>query len=71
MTLLHPQVDVGYKVAVAGEYQPGPNERRLCVREKISEVWPESPPDNKVHVFIPLPGGEYSIRLFARSLPLR
>ena len=41
----------------ARRYRPPSDDRPLFSREKISDVWPEQPPDNHLHIFVSLPGG--------------
>jgi hypothetical protein len=77
---LHPQVDANYSEVKeeikTGQYRPSPDARELDNMETISEVWPGSPPDQQLHVFVtpPSPLGstkvvdpvcECFIRLFA------
>ena len=40
-----------------GKYRPTPDDRVLGAVEIISVVWPGSPPDGHLHVFVALPGG--------------
>jgi hypothetical protein len=62
--LLHPQVDVDFdavKTRIScGEYRPDINDLSLqtvdAITSRISEVWPEPPPDRHLHVFVSLPG---------------
>lgn len=56
----------------AGRYWPNANDQPLRARKTISDVWPEQPPYDHLHVFIGLPAGvgkltaeECFIRLFA------
>ena len=38
------------------KYQLDPNnQRRLLIKEKIFEVWPEPPPDDQLHIFVGRP----------------
>jgi hypothetical protein len=58
--LLHPQTDVGFdeeikKCIAAGQYQPPLLPEPLFAQERISDVWPNPPPDDHIHVFIGLP----------------
>jgi hypothetical protein len=56
---LHPQVDANYSEVKEeikdGRYRPSPDGRELDNMENISEIWPEAPPNNQVHVFVTLP----------------
>lgn len=58
---LHPQLDVKYidvRDAVrAGQYRATPNDQLLDEVALLSQVWPEPPPDDCLHVFVSLPGG--------------
>jgi hypothetical protein len=61
--LLHPQTDVGFDDEIddrisAGQYQPQLPPKPLSARERISDVWPNLPPDDHLHVFISLPTGK-------------
>jgi hypothetical protein len=60
--LLHPQIDVeaqnqAIKESIAdGRYQPQLSlPEPLYAMDTISDVWPERPPNNRLHVFISLP----------------
>jgi hypothetical protein len=80
--LRYPQVNVDYR-AVADmiadrEYQPDTNDRQSLQRKilsKLSDVWPEPPPDGHIHVFISLRPVDSPIlngdgECFMRLLPL-
>ena len=50
--------------------------RRLKAFENVNQVWPEPPPDDRLHIFVTVPPGGYSPTLvqtvgecFVRLLP--
>jgi len=59
--LLHPQVDADFddveQIISAGQYRPNANNQPLQTRREISDVWPEKPDCDRLHVFVSLPDG--------------
>ena len=60
--LLYPQIDADLRdverEAGSGlniQYGPTVEGRRLFPRERISELWPDNPPDDHLHVFVRSP----------------
>jgi hypothetical protein len=55
--LLHPQVDVGLRDKTLrplidnGTYRPSSSSDKLHPVDAISDVWPEQPPKDRLHVF--------------------
>ena len=55
------QVDVDLDAVEDQIYQPdadADDRRKLRIREKIFQVWPEPPSDDRLHVFVEVPSGE-------------
>jgi len=55
--LLHPQVDedlddVEQKAFDGQQYHPNAGSRRLRSHELISNIWPEKPPQGRLHVLV-------------------
>jgi hypothetical protein len=56
---------------MTGQYQPGSGEELTPPWKKISDKWPEAPPQGHLHIFVTLPAaphvqtGERFISLFA------
>lgn len=64
VSLLHPQInadlhDVEGDIISKGQYRPTDiaDCRRLWSRETISDIWPEQPSSEHLHVFVSLPSG--------------
>jgi len=54
------------KAIGAGQYQLNTNDQPLRNIQTISDVWPQSPPKGRLHVYVSVDTtGEYFIRLFA------
>ena len=60
---LHPQLNITYigemrEKIQAGQYQLDPNDLLgKKKKETISDVWPGSPPDGLLHIFVDAPPG--------------
>jgi hypothetical protein len=61
---------------ITGQYRPDLNDEPLFAMDRISDVWPQGPPKDSLHVFVSLPagmgtptlvdnGGECFVRLFS------
>ncbi len=59
--LLHPQVDEDMddveKTFDGQQYHPNSGSQRLWEFEIISDIWPEKPPHNRLHVIVHLLAG--------------
>ncbi|KAH9980526.1 hypothetical protein BJV74DRAFT_887757 [Russula compacta] len=52
------KVDLGFhEIEDMGQYRPNTNDQPLLENRRISDVWPEKPPYNSLHVFVGLPAG--------------
>lgn len=59
--LLHPQIDADLRdvegdITSNGQYRPTTVSQRLWEEENVSDIWPEPPPDGRLHVFVQLSG---------------